>query len=114
MSSTVTRDDRALDNESTPAATQLTPPPKLRRRPALVASAVVAICLGALLAGWAWTATTNTQAVLVARHSIERGAVIQASDLAQARLNADPALKPLSASEFDTAVGQRAALDIAD
>lgn len=113
MSSTVTRDDRVLDKESTPAATQLAPPPKLRRRPALVASAVVAICLGALLAGWAWTATTNTEAVLVARQSIQRGAVIQASDLTSARLNADPALKPLPASELDTVVGQRAALDIA-
>lgn len=113
MSSTVTRDDRTLE-ESTPAATQLVPPPKLRRRPALVAAAVVAICLGALLAGWAWTATTSTEEVLVARHSIERGAVIEASDLARVRLSADPALKPLPASEFDTVVGQRAALDIAE
>ena len=51
----------------------LAPPPKLRRRPALVAAAIGAICIGALLAGWAWTATTNTQEVLVARHTIERG-----------------------------------------
>lgn len=113
MSSTATRDDGKLDQESTPAATPLVPPPKLRRRPALVAGAIVAICLGALLAGWAWSATTNTQEVLAARDSIPRGALIEADDLARVRIGADPALKPLPASEFDDVVGQRAAIDIA-
>lgn len=114
MSSTATRADRTLDQESGPAATQLAPPPKLRRRPALVAGAIAAICLGALLAAWAWTATTNTQEVLVARHSIERGSVIEADDLARVQLSADPALQPVPAGEFDQVLGQRAALDIAE
>jgi hypothetical protein len=70
--------------------------------------------VGALLAGWAWTATTNTQEVLVARHTIERGSVISADDLARVRLSADPALKTVSASQLDQVVGQRAALDIAE
>ncbi|CUR54360.1 SAF domain-containing protein [Nocardioides sp.] len=113
MSSTATRAGSTLDHESTSAATALVPPPKLRRRPALVAAAIVAICLGALLAGWAWTATTNTEEVLAARHNIERGAVIEASDLVRVRLTADPALNPMPASDFATVVGQRAALDIA-
>jgi hypothetical protein len=101
-------------NAQGPAATPLAPPPKLRRRPALVAAAIGAICIGALLAGWAWTATTNTQEVLVARHSIERGSVIEADDLARVRLSADPALKPVAGSELDQVVGQRAAVDIAE
>lgn len=113
MSTTATRNGRMLDRASTPAATPLVPPPKLRRRPALVAGGIVAICLGALIAGWAWTATTNTHEVLVARRSIERGALIESDDLARVRVSADPALKPLPASEFDNVVGQRAALDIA-
>ena len=112
MSSTATRNDGKVDQESTPAAPPFVPPPKLRRRPALVAGAVVAICLGALLAGWAWTATTNTQEVLAARHSIPRGAVIEAGDLARVRISTDPALSPLPASEFDDVVGRRAAMDI--
>jgi hypothetical protein len=111
--STATRIDGTLNQEG-PAATALVPPPKLRRRPALVVAAIGAICIGALLAGWAWTATTNTQEVLVARHSIERGAVIEADDLARVQLSADPALKPVSASQFDQVVGQRAAVDIAE
>ncbi len=110
--STATRIDGTL-NEGGPAATALVPPPKLRRRPALIASAIGAICIGALLAGWAWTATTNTQEVLVARHNIERGAVIAADDLARVQLSADPALKPVAASRLDQIVGQRAAMDIA-
>ena len=114
MSKTAIRDDRTLDRESGPAASPLVPPPKLRRRPALIVAALVAICLGALLAAWAWTATTNTQEVLVARHSIERGSVIEADDLARVRLSADPALKPVAGSELDQVVGQRAAVDIAE
>lgn len=113
MSSTVTRDDKMLDPASAPYATRPMAPAKLRRRPALVAAAIVAICLGALIAGWAWTATTNTHEVLVARHSIERGSVIEARDLARVRVSADPALKPVPADEFDRVVGQRAVLDIA-
>lgn len=113
MSKTATRDDRTLDPESSPAAGHLVPPPKLRRRPALVVVAVAAVLVGALLAAWAWTATTNTQEVLVTRHTIERGGIIEADDLARVRLSADPALKPVAASRFDQIVGQRAAYDIA-
>ncbi|MBM7510272.1 hypothetical protein JOE61_004086 [Nocardioides salarius] len=111
MSGAATRIDGTLKQEG-PAAAALVPPPKLRRRPALVAAAIGAICIGALLAGWAWTATTNTHEVLVARHSIERGSVIEADDLARVQVSAGPALKPVAASEFDRVVGQRAAMDI--
>ena len=110
--STATRNQRAFPQEG-PAATALAPPPKLRRRPALVAAAVAAVCVGALLAAWAWGATTNTQEVLVARHTIDRGSVIAASDLERVRLSADPALHPVPGSAFNDVVGQRAALDIA-
>jgi hypothetical protein len=79
----------------------------------LVGTALVAICLGALLAAWAWTATTNTEEVLVARQTIERGAVIQSGDLARVRVGVDPALHPVPASQIDDIVGQRAALDVA-
>lgn len=113
MTNTATRDGRAVDRESTPAAPPLAPPPKLRRRPALVAASVAAICLGALLGAWAWTTTTNTAEVLAARDTIPRGSVIDAEDLERVRINADPALAPLPASSYDELVGQRAALDIA-
>lgn len=113
MTSTATRNGRGPAHDSAPAAPPMAPPPKLRRRPALVAGAVIAICLGALIGGWAWTTTTNTQEVLAARADIERGAVIEADDLVRVRLNSDPALKPVSAGSLETVVGQRAAVDIA-
>lgn len=114
MSKTATHDDTALAQDAGPVATQLVPPPKLRRRPALIAAALVAICLGALLAAWAWTATTNTQEVLVARHTIERGAIIEANDLAKVRVGADPALQLVPADRMDQVIGQRAAFDVAE
>ncbi|GAA1069677.1 hypothetical protein GCM10009641_88220 [Mycobacterium cookii] len=80
----------------------------------MVAGAVAAICLGALLAAWAWTSTTNTQEVLVARSTIERGSLITEDDLARVRVSADPALSRVAASAFDDLVGKRAALDIAE
>lgn len=110
--STATRIDGTLTREG-PAKTALAAPPKLRRRPVLIAAAIGAVLIGAALAGWAWTATTNTQEVLVARNSIERGGVIEADDLVVARVNADPALKPVAASQRDDVVGQRAGMDIA-
>ena len=49
--------DPAVPGES------ITPPPRLRRRPALVAASVAAICLGALLAGWAYTGARTSHTV---------------------------------------------------
>lgn len=112
MSGTATRYEKAHDHVSSVAAPPVAPPPKLRRRPALVAAAVVAICVGALLAGWAWTATTNTHEVLAARADIARGSVIEADDLVRVQINTDPALKPVAGSSLESVVGQRAALDI--
>ena len=113
MTNTAARDDRLVDRESMAAPPPVAPPPKVRRRPALVAAAIGAICLGALLGGWTWTSTTNTQEVLAARSTIPRGAIIEADDLERVRINADPSLAPVAASSYDDIVGQRASLDIA-
>ena len=112
---TATNNDRTIDHGSAgPAGPPLAPPPKLRRRPALVAVAAAMVCLGAALAAWAWTATTNTTEVLAAREGIARGQVIDADDLARVQIGTDPALDPMPASAFDTVVGKRASLDIAE
>lgn len=113
MTHTTTRDDRITGSPPAPAAPPLAPPPRLRRRPTLIAGAVASICLGALLAAWAWSSTTNTQEVLAARATIPRGAVITSDDLARVRISSDPALAPLPASAYDDLLGQHAALDIA-
>ena len=112
MTHTTTRDDQLSGAPPPPAAQGLAPPPRLRRRPALIAGAVVSICLGALLAAWAWSSTTDTQEVLAARDTIERGAVITSDDIARVRISSDPALAPLPASAYDDLIGRFAALDI--
>jgi len=79
----------------------------------LVAGAIAATCLGAVLAAWAWWASTDTEEVLVASTSIPWGAVIEAGHLTQASISADPVVDAIAASRSELVVGQRAALDIA-
>lgn len=90
----------------------IAPPPKLRRRPLLVAASVAAICLGALLAVWAYTSTTTAHEVVAVRSSIQRGEVIERQNLVTVRIGLDPALKPVPAAQLGTIIGQRAATDL--
>lgn len=101
------------DGEPTSApGEQFAPPPKLRRRPVLIAASVAAICLGALASMWAYQSTSNAQSVLAVRQTIERGDVITADDLMTVNISVDPALKPLSADQASSVVGKHAALDM--
>ena len=89
------------------------PPPKLRRRPLLVVASVAAVCLGALLAVWAYTSTSTAQEVVAVRSSVPRGTVITREALVTVRVGVDPALKPIPSAELGSIVGQRAAMDLA-
>ena len=102
----------AAPPETTPGK-WVAPPPKLRRRPMLVAASVAAICLGALLAVWAYTSSSDAREVVAIRATVHRGEVITRGDVMSVRISVDPALRPISASELDTVVGKRAALDLA-
>lgn len=107
---------RAKDTKAAPVAAPgetLAPPPKLRRRPVLIAGSVAAICLGALLAVWAYTSTSTAQDVIAVRTTVLRGALITREDLMTAQVGVDPALKPISADDLDSVVGKRAAMDLA-
>ena len=101
------------DGEPTSApGEQFAPPPKLRRRPVLIAASVAAICLGALASMWAYQSTSDAHSVLAVRQTIERGDVITAEDLMTVNSSVDPALKPLSADQANSVVGKHAALDM--
>lgn len=91
----------------------LAPPPKLRRRPTLIAASVAAICLGALASVWAYTSISDTQEVLGMRQTVPRGEVITREDLMTVQIGVDPALQPLAGTEIDAVIGQRAAMDMA-
>lgn len=114
MTTTSAREDRKTGPRSaTPeSGTGITPPLKLRKRPALLGAGIAMTAFGCLLGAWAWSATTSTEEVLAARNTIHRGEVISAEDVQRLRISGDPALEPLPASSYDDIVGQRAALDI--
>jgi hypothetical protein len=106
------RDKTSPEDDAPVPGGIITPPPRLRRRPALVAASVAAICLGALLAVWAYTGASTSQDVLAVRTTVHRGELITSDDLMTAQIGVDPALKPLPASSADTVVGKRAAMDL--
>ena len=112
--SVTTKPKSATNAGSAPAVevARVGPPPKLRRSPLLVVASVAAICLGALLAVWAYTSVTMTNDVVAVRSSVPRGAVIQRADLVTVRIGVDPALHPIPAAQVDRVVGQRAAADL--
>lgn len=110
----ITTSVRDATESGAPAAPgeRLAPPPKLRRRPALMAAAVAAISMGALLSVWAFNSTSNAEDILAMRQTVERGQVIDREDLMSVKVGVDPALQPLAADQLDMIVGKRAALDM--
>lgn len=111
---TKSRSARRADQQPTeePVAPVAVVPPRLRRRPVLVAAAVALTCVGALLGTWAFLSVSDARPVVAVRATVERGAVIERADLVVARINADPGLDPVPASQAMSLVGQRAAVDL--
>lgn len=83
-----------------------------RRRPAVLAMAVALIAAGGLGGAVLYNSTGQRVAVLALARDIPWGQVITDDDLVVARIAGDPALRPLSATERDKAVGMRAATDL--
>ena len=91
----------------------VTPAPKLRRRPVLVAASIAAVILGALLGAWAWSSTSNTHEVVALRQTVTRGETITQGDLMTVQVGLDPALRTIPGDRMSSLVGQRAAMDMA-
>lgn len=89
-------------------------PPKLRRRPMLIAVSVLLTAIGALLGAWLLTGLSGTDSYIAVRSDIERGDQIKESDLVRTQLRADDAIAPLLWDEQRAAVGQYAAVDMAE
>ena len=88
------------------------PAPKLKRRPLLAAASILAISLGAIVAGWLWTSTSGAASVVAMRSSVGRGEVIDRGDLITVQVGLDPALQVLTAAEAEKLIGQRAGVDL--
>jgi hypothetical protein len=95
-----------------PSSTALTPPPKLRRRPSLIVASVLLVVIGALASAWAYTSLGNAQEVVAVRTDIARGQLIGAESLQIVRIGVDPALQTVPASQAQSLVGKRAAVDL--
>lgn len=107
-----TRSRRGPDPAAVVPSESLAPPPKLRRRPMLVAASVVAIGVGALLGVFAWSTASGGHDVLAARSTITRGHKFTRDDLIVVRAGLDPALSSVPAEQMESMVGKRAALDV--
>ncbi len=95
------------------AAGTVPEPPRVRRRPAIVVLAVLAVCVGALLGVWAWTSSTTQTEVVGLRRDVPRGGLIASADLVRVRIGVDPTLKTVPASDLEALVGKRAGQDMA-
>ncbi len=89
-------------------------PPKPRRRWGLFAAGVLVTCLGVLGSVWLYQSSTTAVPVVVARHNIERGQVIDRDDLSVISVEKDPALRTVPGDDLDSLVGKRALFDVAE
>ena len=78
-----------------------------------MAAGVALVALGGLTAAWLAASASDTEQVLAVRAPVERGAVIEASDLVPAAINPDPNLATIPLTAQAQVVGQRAAVELA-
>lgn len=86
--------------------------PRLRRRPVAVVLAACLLVLGVLLGVWLWASASNSVAVVLVTHDVQRGQVIGEADLTTARVAVDPAVHTVPADQLAGVVGRRAASDL--
>ncbi len=85
------------------------PPPRRRRRPALLALAVSMVVLGALGATYLATSLGQTSPVIAIAREVPWGQPLTAADLVEARISADPALEPIPYVDRNQVIGLVAA-----
>ncbi len=111
--SSATSPDTATGEDAAPVSgVPVGPPPRLRRRPMLVAASVAAVVLGAAGSAWVFTSVSDAVPVVAVREAVARGEVIDAQDLVVVQLPADPGLRPVSADRAEEVIGTRSAVDL--
>jgi hypothetical protein len=86
--------------------------PQRRWRPVLVFPAIAMIAAGGLLAAFALRSVATTQEYLAVIKQVQVGAMITRNDLTTVRINRDPALKPIHASQARSVVNRFAAVTL--
>jgi hypothetical protein len=107
--------DTAVPDETTSPVSRpvVVTPPKLQWRPATVVVGTLLVLAGGLGVAWGFVSAAQTVSVLAATSTIERGALIEAGDLARVEVRPDPLLRAMPGQDLSQVVGLRAALDIA-
>lgn len=87
-------------------------PSKQRRRPILIGLSVLLVILGAVMTAWLMNRVSDTDPVIAVASSVQRGEIIEASDLVVVQAVPDPGLSVIPADQIDSIVGSRAAVDL--
>lgn len=87
-------------------------PPRVRRRPVVLVSAIAAVVVGALGSLWLWTSMSSAVDVVALQTTVHRGEIIDREDLILVQVALDPALDAVRADGLDDVVGRRAATDL--
>lgn len=115
MSRTKTAAPPVQGGPGSPGPAPVAPPRALkqrRRRPALIALSLALTAVGGLSGALLFTATGERTDVLAVSHAVAAGEVIEDSDLTEASISLDPALKPVKAVNRQSVVGKRAAVEL--
>ena len=114
-------EDAALDPDGSrhPAAdptSRLPEPPRIagRRNPRWIALGVVALCLGGLLSYVIYAQVAAQSAVVAMAKTVNRGAVIQATDLTTTTVSGATKVSTVPAADLSILVGKRAAYDLVE
>lgn len=99
--------------KTVPELPTITPAPRLRRRPKIIALGVALIALGGALSAYIWTANSDAVSVVAISRSVQRGQTITDADLSTATITPDPALHTVPSSQRSTILGKRASTDLA-
>ncbi|GAA3808474.1 SAF domain-containing protein [Streptomyces chiangmaiensis] len=89
-----------------------TPPVKRERRWSMVAVCVLLAVLSALAAAAAVNSASSRSKVLAVARDVPAGQALTAADVTVAEVSTDAALSPLPASDKDSVLGKRAAVDL--
>lgn len=93
----------------TPAPSVPRPPPRSRRRPAVIGAGVALLALGALTSAWLVGAAGDTVPVVALAADVQRGAVLERTDLRVVDVRPDPVLAIVPEARLEEVVGSTAA-----
>jgi hypothetical protein len=103
---------RAGVDQVEPLDAPLATPPKLRRRPLLIAFGVVLVVVGAIVMWYVVSILKDTVQVVAARVDVARGEIVELTDLTTVEIRPDPSLHIIPADQLESLVGRRAMSDL--